>query len=153
VYYGVKKLVEMIKYYRTTPGLHWVDMNSLEFGDQLPTVNKSNLVDGRCDGVNKPYTYAYDIAGVRYGIMAAKELKKEDESDWTTLEAQLFEISDTAFSKNLGEGYGKYAMLWPCHIYPYSEGVGYDSFKKYGEHSFSFWPYFGPASAHQGLLA
>jgi hypothetical protein len=35
VYPSVQKLAAMIQYYRTAPGPHWVDLDSLDFGSSL----------------------------------------------------------------------------------------------------------------------
>lgn len=154
VYPSVKKLAAMIRYYRTTPGPHWVCATSLDFGEDLPAGSRQELKPGSCDGFHPEYTEAFDVAGLRAAAALAKAMKDDGAAgEWEALAADLFEKYDRRFGGRLPKGYGSYSVLWPCRLYPLGEGKGHDAFKGIGPQKPSSWRYFPLATAHQGLLA
>ena len=151
---SAKRIAEMIKYYRTTTGPHWVQMDSLDFGDDLAKDKRRELKPGRCDGHHPEYTEAFDIAGLK----AAAELasiagKPADVEQWMGLAGRLFKTYDRKFGTNLAKSYGSYSVLWPCRLYSFGSGKAFDQFKTKGKQNPSGWRYFPLATAHQGLLA
>ena len=154
VYPSVQKLCAMIKYYRTTPEPHWVDMDSLEFGESLPLKKRRELKSGSCDGYHPEYTEAFDIAGLRISAILAEAMGRSDDSaEWIRLADEFFHIYDERFRLNLGKDYGSYSVLWPCRLYQYESGMAYEQFKDIGAKKSQSWRYFPLATAHQGLLA
>ena len=154
VYPSVQKLVAMIKYYRTTPGPHWVAMDSLKFGDALPPDKRQRLEPGRCDGSHPEYTEAFDVAGLWRAFALAQAMGQEDDAaDGSALADQLLAIYDARFGARLPNAYGSYSVLWPCRLYPLGEGKGGEQFKRVGAQRPGGWRYFPLATAHQGLLA
>jgi hypothetical protein len=154
VYPSVQKLCGMIKYYRTTPEPHWVDMGSLEFGESLPPEKRLELKSGSCDGYHPEYTEAFDIAGLRISAILAKAMRRSDDTDeWKNLADEFSRIYDERFGQNLGKDYGNYSVLWPCMLYPLSTGKAYEQFRNIGAKRSQSWRYFPLATAHQGLLA
>jgi len=154
VYPSVKKLAAMIQYCRTTEGPHWVSANTLEFGDALPVEERQELKPGRCDGYHPEYTEAFDIAGLRKAVLLAEALGDAPSSAaWNKLADSLFETYDQRFGSRLPREYGGYCVLWPCRIYPLTEGKGHEQFMGIGAKSPGGWRYFPLAAAHQGLLA
>jgi hypothetical protein len=154
VYPSVQRLVAMIKYYRTTPGPHWVALDSLAFGDALPVEKRRKLEPGRCDGTHPEYTEAFDVAGLWRAAALAEAIQNEaDASDWSILADSLLASYDARFGANLPNGYGSYCVLWPCRLYPLGEGKGFEQFRKIGVQKPTGWRYFPLATAHQGLLA
>jgi hypothetical protein len=154
VYPGVQQLAAMIKYYRTTPGPHWVALDSLKFGDALPAEKRKKLEPGRCDGSHPEYTEAFDIAGLWRAAALAQAVGNEaDASDWSILADSLVAAYDARFGAKLARDYGSYCVLWPCRLYPLGEGKGCEQFKKVGAQKPGGWRYFPLATAHQGLLA
>jgi hypothetical protein len=154
IYPSARKIAEMIKYYRTTSGPHWVQMDSLNFGPSLPKEKRRELKPGRCDGHHPEYTEAFDIAGLRSGAILADALDLSSEAaQWKNLADSLFENYDDKFGGNLGKAYGSYSVLWPCRLYPIDEGKAHNQFKGNGKQNPSGWRYFPLAKAHQGLLA
>ncbi len=110
IYPNVTKLVEMIRYYRMTPGTHWVAMTGIQFGPDLPPKIRRILEDGRCDGYHPEYTYAFDIAGIRKAIIMANATGREiDVASWTKLANILFQEYDQRFGQDLSRGYGSYS--------------------------------------------
>ncbi|MGD0898561.1 MAG: hypothetical protein ABR915_12040 [Thermoguttaceae bacterium] len=161
VYPSAAKIAAMIRYYRTTPAPHYVKATSLEFGDSLPpdqpgerpATKRQILRPGSCDGTNPNYTEAFDIAGLRaITLMAGALGKSEDARTWDRLASELVQTYDQKFSAHLPARYGSYAVLWPCALYPYTEGKGYQAFKGVGAKGAGGWFYFPLATAHQGLL-
>jgi hypothetical protein len=154
VYPSTQKIASMIRYYRTTPGPHWVWDTSLDFGDVLPANQRKELEPGKCDGYNPNYTEAYDIAGLRGAAVLAEAIGNERDADlWTKLADELFGEYDKKFGENLPKGYGSYSVLWPCRLYPFDEGKAYEQLKDVGAQDPTTWRYFPLATAHQGLLA
>jgi hypothetical protein len=154
IYPAARKIAEMIKYYRTTSGPHWVQMDSLEFGPKLSKEKRRELKPGRCDGYHPEYTEAFDIAGLRSAAILADALGLSSESlQWKQLAARLLKTYDEKFGGNLGKGYGNFSVLWPCRLYPIDEGKAYEQFKDNGIQRPAGWRYFPLARAHQGLLA
>jgi hypothetical protein len=170
VYPSARKIAAMIRYYRTTPGPHWVCETNLDFGDALPKDQRKELKPGACDGFNPNYTEAYDIAGLRGAILLAEAMSEGappesaegralasgaagDARAWRTLAEELFAAYEQRFATNLPRGYGSYSVLWPCRLYPFSEGKGFEQFKGVGAQNPAGWRYFPLARAHQGLLA
>jgi len=154
VYPGVQQLAAMIKYYRTTPGPHWVALDSLKFGDALPAEKRKKLEPGRCDGSHPEYTEAFDIAGLWRAAALAQAVGNEaDASDWSILADSLVAAYDARFGAKLPKDYGSYCLLWPCRLYPLGEGKGCEQFRKVGAQKPGGWRYFPLATAHQGLLA
>lgn len=154
VYPSVRKLADMIHYYRTTPGPHWVCETNLGFGDALTPAQRKELKPGACDGNNPAYTEAYDIAGLRAAALLAKAASQDaDRKSWQSLSDELFHGYRQRYESNLAAGYGSYCVLWPCRLYPLREGAARDQFLKYGVQKPTDWRYFPMARAHQGLLA
>ncbi|MBM4018774.1 MAG: hypothetical protein FJ288_10670, partial [Planctomycetes bacterium] len=132
-YPGVQKIAAMIKYYRTTPGPHWVSPTSLKFGDALPKEERQKLEPGRCDGSHPEYTEAFDIAGLWRAAALAQAMRNEnDAADWSALADSLLAAYDARFGADLAKGYGSYCVLWPCRLYPLSEGPAQARFRKTG---------------------
>ncbi|HUU93909.1 MAG TPA: hypothetical protein VM238_22170 [Phycisphaerae bacterium] len=153
-YPGVQKLARMIEYYRTRPGPHWVSPTSLKFGDDLPKEERKELKPGSCDGDHPEYTEAFDVAGLwRAAMMARARGEEDDAGDFAALADEFTAVYDARFGKNLAKGYGGYAVLWPCRLYPSGEGKGHQQFKGIGAQKPGGWRYFPLARAHQGLLA
>jgi len=154
VYPSVRQIAEMIRYYRSTPGPHWVDMTSLQFGDALPETQRSELKPGRCDGHHPEYTEAFDIAGLNSAAVLAQASRDTDHATmWAQLSAELQRAYDAQFGDILGKGYGSYAVLWPCRLYPLTTGKAHEQFRHTGALKSRNWRYFPLATAHQGLLA
>ncbi len=154
VFPSVRKLAALIAYYRTTPGPHWVGDDTMDFGEALPVEKCKELKPGACDGHNPRYTEAFDIAGLRAAVMLAQATANEDDaSQWSKLADSLFEKYDQQYGAKLAEGYGNYAVLWPCRLYPIGHGEAHEQFKSYGMRKTGEWRYFPLATAHQGLLA
>jgi hypothetical protein len=154
VYPAAQKLAAMIRYYRTTLGPHWVQMDALASGDGVPADKRRELKSGRCDGHNPAYTEAFDLAGIRAAASLARALgKNEDAARYDAVAAQLFEKYDRAYGSNLPDKYGGYCVLWPCRLYSFAEGKAYELFKPLGPQKPESWRYFPLARAHQSLLA
>ena len=144
----------MIRYYRTTPGPHWVQMDALAFGDDVPAEKRRELQPGRCDGQNPAYTEAFDLAGIRAAALLAKALdKSEDATRYESFAAELFTGYDRSYGAKLPDKYGSYCVLWPCRLYPCDEGNAYEQFRGLGPQKPQSWRYFPLARAHQSLLA
>ncbi len=153
-YPSARKIAEMIRYYRTTSGPHWVGMNRLEHGDAVPEEKRQVLRPGRCDGFHPEYTEAFDIVGLRVVAEMAEALRHGEEArHWHDLAKRLFREYDERFGGDLGKSYGSYSVLWPCELYPFDKGEAHEQFRKIGRRELSHWRYFAPATAHQGLLA
>jgi len=154
IYPAARRIAEMIKYYRTTKGPHWVRMDGLEFGNELAKDKRRELKPGRCDGHHPEYTEAFDIAGLRAAAELAEAAGRQAEAkEWRELSERLLESYDEKFAGNLGKAYGSYSLLWPCRLYPIATGKGHERFKAVGKQNPSGWRYFPLATAHQGLLA
>lgn len=154
IYPAAQKIAKMIEYYRTAQGPHWVQMDSLDFGEQLPKEKRRELKPGRCDGYHPEYTEAFDIAGLRSAAMLAEAVGKYAEAaKWTALADRLLAMYDNKFGNNPGKGYGSYSVLWPCRLYPLDAGKGYEQFRGTPRQKSGGWRYFALARAHQGLLA
>jgi len=119
-----------------------------------PATRRQVLRPGSCDGHNPNYTEAFDIAGVRAAARLARALGKDDDvRTWTALAAQLSRVYDDKFGSKLAAGYGSYAVLWPCALYPLGDGPAHAQFRQIGAQQPTGWRYFPLATAHQGLLA
>lgn len=154
VYPSARKLAQMIRYYRTTPGDHWVSLESLDFGDAIAKDKRQRLEPGRCDGHHPEYTEAFDIAGLRGAATLAEAAGRADEAGtWTQIANDLFAQYDRNFGPALRNGYGSYCVLWPCRLYPLGRGKAHDQFAPVGALSPRSWRYFALATAHQGSLA
>lgn len=154
IYPAAQKIAEMIRYYRTTAGPHWVQMDSLDCGPSLPEEKRRELKPGRCDGHHPEYTEAFDIAGLQSAAILADALGLSSEAArWKNLADRLLETYDDKFGSNLGKEYGSFSVLWPCRLYPIDKGKAYEQFKGVGKQNPSGWRYFPLARAHQGLLA
>jgi len=162
VYSGVEKLARMIEYCRTRPAPHYVKATSLKFGDDLPpdrpdetpAHRRQVLKPGRCDGHHPEYTEAFDIAGLWRAAMLARAVGEDDDAgDFAALADQFIAVYEAQFAADLGKGYGSYAVLWPCRLYPLDEGLARERFRRVGAQKPSGWRYFPLATAHQGLLA
>jgi hypothetical protein len=154
VYPAARKLAAMIRYYRTNDGPHWVQMDALTFGDDVPTDKRRELKPGRCDGHNPAYTEAFDLAGIHAAAVLAKTLgRSEDAAQYDTFAAELFEKYERAYGSKLSDKYGSYCVLWPCRLYPFSEGKACEQFEGLGPQKPESWRYFPLARAHQSLLA
>lgn len=154
VFPSVGKLVDLIAYYRTTGGPHWVSLSSLEFGDSLPVEDRHELEPGRCDGHHPEYTEAFDVAGVRCAVLLARALGRDGRAgEWEKLADRLFREYDRRFGGELDKSYGSYCVLWPCRLYPLEDSGARGQFAGIGARSPQSWSYFPLATAHQGLLA
>jgi len=175
VYPAAQRLAAMIRHYRATPGPHWVSDSSLDFGEALPAGQRKELKPGACDGYNPNYTEAYDIAGLRAAAdLAAASGQPAAAGPWRQLADELMRSYDQKFGTNLARGYGSYAALWPCRLYPlgpagvspsfssssrthfhssWSERLACQQFRDVGAQHPADWRYFPLARAHQGLLA
>jgi len=154
VYPAVQKLAALVRYYRTTPGPHWVSMTSLGFGESLPPQRRKQLQPGSCDGHHPEYTEAFDIAGLRAAVLLAEAAgETKDAAAWKQTADTLFQGYDRQFGNRLPNGYGSYSVLWPCRLYAFGEGKAYEQFKDVGMKKPGGWRYFPLAAAHQGLLA
>ncbi|UCG48367.1 MAG: hypothetical protein JSU94_01065 [Phycisphaerales bacterium] len=170
IYPAARKIAEMIEYYRTTEGPHWVAMDSLEFGENLPENKRRELKPGRCDGFHPEYTQAFDIAGLRqllllsgfsassetehkWGILSELSALSATETKWAVLALDLLRGYGRSFEDDLGERYGGYCVLWPCRLYPSDGDKARQHFAGKGAQKPSGWRYFPLARAHQGLLA
>ena len=154
IYPSAMKIAEMIEYYRTTSGPHWVRMDSLDFGPVLPEEKRRELTPGRCDGNHPEYTEAFDIAGL-YGaaILADAIGESAEAAKWRTLAGRLLEKYDEKFGDNLANQYGSYSVLWPCRLYPLDSSRAHEQFRDIAGQKPGGWRYFALAKAHQGLLA
>lgn len=154
IYPSVRRLAALIRYYRTTPGPHWVSLTSLDFGDALSEAERRELLPGRCDGTHPEYTEAFDVAGLRAAADLARALgAEEDAVEWQALAESLLDAYGRRFGNDLAEGYGSYCVLWPCRLYPLDRGAGHERFRGVGAQEPAGWRYFPLATAHQGLLA
>ena len=154
IFPSVASIAAMIRYYRTTPGPHWVSAGSLAFGNALPATERQELKPGRCDGFHPEYTEAFDIAGLRGAAGLAEVLgHAEEAAAWRNLAQSLFAGYDERFGSHLAREYGSYAVLWPCGLYPVDTGRGHAQFRDTGVQPPKSWRYFPLATAHQGLLA
>ena len=154
VYPAARKLAAMIRYYRTSAGPHWVQMDALAFGEDVPADKRRELKPGRCDGHNPAYTEAFDLAGMRAAAMLANALgRNEEASQYDAFAAALFKTYDLVYGPNLPDKYGSYCVLWPCRLYPFFEGKACEQFKGLGPLKPESWRYFPLARAHQSLLA
>ncbi|MFI5381488.1 MAG: hypothetical protein ACHRHE_19495 [Tepidisphaerales bacterium] len=154
VYPSLQKLTALVRYYRTTPGPHWVQDDALEFGDAVPKEKRKLLKPGSCDGFHPEYTQAYDIAGLRQAAFLAQSSNHADDAKaWSALADEFFKQYAGRFEKNLPSGYGSYSVLWPCALYPFDTGPAFEQFKSIGPQKPADWRYFPLARAHQGLLA
>ncbi|MBN1123540.1 MAG: hypothetical protein JXA82_00935 [Sedimentisphaerales bacterium] len=154
VYPSARKLANMIHYYRTTPPPHWVQMDALVFGEDVPQEKRRKLEPGRCDGHHPEYTEAFDLAGIRsMAILAGTVGFGEDVDKYKRLANDLFEQYDGRFGKRLTNEYGSYCVLWPCRLYDFQSGKAWEQCKNIGAQTPSEWRYFALARAHQGLLA
>ncbi|OHB61956.1 MAG: hypothetical protein A2168_05900 [Planctomycetes bacterium RBG_13_50_24] len=154
IYPSVRKIAEMIEYYRTTSGPYWVQMDSLNFGPALPEDNRRELKPGRCDGSHPEYTEAFDIAGLYSAANLADAVGESTEAaGWRNLAGRLLEKYDEKFGDNLANQYGSYSVLWPCRLYPLDNGRAHGQFRDIGGQEPGGWRYFALAKAHQGLLA
>lgn len=146
-----KRLAAMIGYYRTTPEPHWVSVNGIDFGDQVPDGDRTRLKPGACDGVHPEYTEAFDLAGLRAAALLADEMN--DPALRGQLDSLIAKLAGEYDARFLGElrqhGYANYCALWPCRLYPLAGGL----FREVGAQAPRSWRYFPLALAHQGLLA
>ena len=151
---AARKLAAMIGSLRTTPGPHWVAMDSLEIGEAIPADLRRELKPGACDGFHPEYTEAFDIAGLRSAALLAETLGDgAGTARWSALAGDLFRRYDERFGGDLRREYGSYSVLWPCRLYPLGEGRAFEQFRRIGAQKPSGWRYFPLATAHQGLLA
>jgi hypothetical protein len=154
IYPNVRKVAALIRYYRTTPAPHWVNVGSLEFGNALPPGRREELKPGRCDGFHPEYTEAFDIAGLRGAADLADALEnKEEAGQWRKLASSFLATYDDKFGNKLPQEYGSYSVLWPCRLHPADRGKAHEQFKNVGAQQPGSWRYFPLATAHQGLLA
>lgn len=154
VYPAAQKLVAMVRYYRTTEGPHWVRMDGLEYGEDVPSDRRRELKPGRCDGHNPAYTEAFDLAGIISATALAEGmLNSEDQSVYETLAREFLQSYDQTYGNDLPAGYGSYCVLWPCRLYPLTHGRAHEQFKDLGPQKPRSWRYFPLARAHQSLLA
>jgi len=154
VYPQVAQLAALITYLCTTPTPHWVQMNGLAFGDDLPEAERRELVPGCCDGTHFEYTDAFDIAGLRCAATLARATGHEGDADsWDSLANELFTQYHQKFAGELQQEYSNFCVLWPCRLYPFSSPEAQVQFGDIGVQQLTEWRYFPLATAHQGLLA
>ncbi len=154
VYPAAQRLAAMIRYYRTAASPHWVQMDALTFGEDVPAEARRELKPGRCDGHNPAYTEAFDLAGVRAVALLARALgKSRDAADYDAFAEELAAQYDRAYGSDLADKYGSYCVLWPCRLYPFAAGRAHEQFKGLGPQAPQSWRYFPLARAHQSLLA
>jgi hypothetical protein len=154
VYPSLRKLAAMVRYYRMTPGPHWVAMEGIDFGDAVPKEQRRELRPGTCDGYHPEYTEAFDVAGMRYAAeLAAAAGERGDAAEWGHIAEELFWKYDARFGRRVAREYGSYCVLWPCRVYLFETGKGLEVFKGVGAQKLGSWRYFPLATAHQGLLA
>ena len=154
IYPSACKVAEIIQYCRSTPGSHWVDLDSLDFGEAVREEQRLALEPGACDGSHPEYTEAFDIAGLRVMGDLAEIMAQPDRSQrWRQLARRFSAEYDRRFGQDLGKGYGKYSVLWPCSLYPFTGSMAWEQFQAIGAQSLATWRYFAPATAHQGFLA
>lgn len=151
VWPAAKRLAAMIEYYRTTPEPHWVSVNGIDFGDQVPDGDRMRLRPGACDGHHPEYTEAFDLAGLRAVAMLADVMNDAPlREKLGALVEKLARSYDERFLPKLREHeYANYFALWPCRLYPLSGEL----FREVGAQAPKSWRYFPLALAHQGLLA
>jgi hypothetical protein len=153
-YSSAVRIGEMIQYYRTTLGPHWVEIDGLRFGEAVPAEKRQELKPGRCDGFHPEYTEAFDIAGLQGLSEMAEALGRAGEArQWRDLSEKLFAAYDARFGANLAREYGSYSVLWPCRLYPSGDGKAHEVFRHVTPKASGDWRYFPLATAHQGLLA
>ncbi len=151
-YPAVRQIAQMVRYYRTTPGPHWVSMQGLTFGEAA--IDRQELKPGSCDGLHPEYTEAFDIAGLRgAGDLAGALSIAEDAAEWRKLANSLFAAYDSKFGTRLPRQYGGYSVLWPCRLYSTASGRAWEQFRSVGAQKPESWRYFPLARSHQGLLA
>jgi hypothetical protein len=154
VWPAAQRLAAMIRYYRTTEGPHWVQMDGLAFGNDVPADKRRELKPGRCDGYNPAYTEAFDLAGIHAAALLAQALGRSDDvARYEAFATELFEKYDRGYGANLADKYGSYCVLWPCRLYPFAEGDAFEQFQGLGPQKPESWRYFPLARAHQSLLA
>jgi hypothetical protein len=153
VFPSAQKLGAMVRYYRTTPGPHWVHPDRLDFGDALSPSERQELKPGRCDGDHPEYTEAFDLAGLFAMVTLSRGMGSTEDITWGQLLAMLEKSYDQRFGRRLAKDYGAYAVLWPCRVYPLQQGKAFDQFKNVGLQRPKGYRYFPLATAHQGLLA
>jgi hypothetical protein len=154
VHADAMKLAAMIEYYRTEPEPHWVSDTSLVFGNALPEKQRKRLKPGACDGYHPEYTEAFDLAGIRAAAtLAAAAGDEEDSKRWNTLGEKFFDQYHRRFGERLADEYGSFSVMWPCRLYPLTQGAAFEQFKNVGLQEPEGWRYFPLATAHQGLLA
>lgn len=154
VYPSAKQLARMIQYYRTSPGPHFVAMDSLEYGEMLEPERRLELKPGRCDGDHPEYTEAFDVAGLRGAALLASAARKAEEyTEWVRLGERLAAKYEARFGRDLTKGYGSYCVLWPCRLFPFHYGRAFEQFRSIGPQKPESWRYFPLATAHQALLA
>jgi len=151
VWPAAKRIAEMIEYYRTTPEPHWVSVNGIDFGENVPDGDRMRLKPGACDGHHPEYTEAFDLAGLRAAALLAGEINDAaTRAKLTALIARLAQEYDARFRADLRNfEYANYSALWPCRLYPLTD----QTFRDIGAQAPRSWRYFPLALAHQGLLA
>ena len=153
VHASMAKIAAMIRYYRTTPGPHWVQMDGLSFGEAVAKDQRRELKPGRCDGRHPEYTEAFDVAGLRAAAELARAAGQEKAAaEYAQLAGQLMAKYDKQFGGRLANGYGSYSVLWPCRLYRPDRGTAHEQFKAVGPQGPGGWRYFALARAHQGLV-
>lgn len=153
VYPSVRALAATIKFYRTTQGPHWVQMDAIAFGDAVPQDRRQELKAGRCDGFHPEFTEAFDIAGLRAAAELATAVGQPSEANaYQALADELSAEYAAQFGKDLAKNYGSYSVLWPCHLLPFDAPKSVKSFGKIGPQISKSWRYFPLSTAHQGLF-
>ena len=94
------------------------------------------------------------MAGLREATALALLMHREaDAVGWSRLSERFFGKYNQQYGADLAKGYGSYAVLWPCRLYPLDEDVAHDQFVGLGAQKPAGWRYFPLARAHQSLLA
>jgi len=154
VYPSLQKLGNMIQYYRTMPGPHFVSLAGIRFGTDCPPEDQHELKPGRCDGFHPEYTEAFDIAGLRgLAELATVSSDLAGAELWSGLAAHLQDQYTSRFGKSLAKEYGSYSVLWPCRLSPLDGPEAETHFGNLGPQQPAGWRYFPLAKAHQSLLA
>ncbi|MBV9747099.1 MAG: hypothetical protein JO099_25330, partial [Acidobacteriia bacterium] len=150
----IRQLAILISWLRTTPVPHFVDPRTLEYGGDSKNGRRVRLEPGDCDGHHPEYTEAFDVAGLRAAADLAEAAgNSRDAAAWRSTAAMLLSNYDREFSKELENGYGRYSVLWPCHLYGLNDQKVRATFYGLGPQRMKSWRYFPLAAAHQSLLA
>jgi hypothetical protein len=148
----VDNLAALIRAYRTSPGPHFVSRTGARFGADLADGERQELVPGRCDGQHPEYTFAFDIAGLRAAANLSAATGRPGAQEIREVAAGLLADYGQRFGNRLAKAYGRYAVLWPCRLYPLGAPEA-SVFRAIAPSIPQGWHYFTLAATHQALLA